>query len=45
MAAPVGATVGLRGSGSKVSRIFPFDAFDFGQMQEQLDFLDSVVPG
>ena len=44
MAAPVGATVGLRSSSSKVSGIFPSDTFDFGQMQEQLDFADRVVP-
>ena len=44
MAAPVGATVGLRGSGSKVPGIFPADTFDFGQMQEQQDFPDRVVP-
>ena len=44
MAAPVGATVGLRGSGSKVPEFFPADTFDFGQMQEQLDFPDRVVP-
>ena len=44
MAAPVGATVGLRGSGSKVPGIFSEDEFDFGQMQEQLDFPDRVVP-
>ena len=44
MAAPVGATVGLRGSGSKISGIFPTNTFDFGQMQEQLDFPDRVVP-
>ena len=43
MAAPVEATVGLHGSGLKGPRIFPTDTFDFGQMQEQLDFPDRVV--
>ena len=40
----MGATIGLRGSGSKISGIGPTDTFDFGQMQEQLDFPDGVVP-
>ena len=45
MAAPVGATVGLRGCGLNSSEIFPSDTFDFRQIQEQLDFPDMVVPG
>ena len=44
MAAPVAATIGLRGSGSEVPGFFPADTFDFRQMQEQLDFPDRVVP-
>ena len=44
MAAPAGATVGLRGRGSKSSGVFPSDAFDFRQMQEQLEFPDKDVP-
>ena len=44
MAAPVGATIGLCGHGSKSSRVFPSDAFDFRRMQEQLEFPDKVVP-
>ena len=43
MATPEGATVGLCGRGSKSSGVFPSDAFDFRQMQEQLEFLDKVV--
>ena len=44
MAAPVGATIGLRVSGSKVPGIFSTDTFNCGQMQDQLDFPDRVVP-
>ena len=44
MAAPVGETIGLRGSGSRVPEICPTDTFDFGQMQEQLAFPDMAVP-
>ena len=43
MATPAGATVGLCGRGSKSSGVFPSDAFDFRQMQEQLEFPDKVV--
>ena len=37
-------TIGLQGSGLRVPGIFPTDTFDFGQMQEQLDFPDRDVP-
>ena len=43
--AALAPTVGLHGSVSKVSKIFVSDMFDFGQMREQLDFPDRVVPG
>ena len=44
IAAPAGATIGLYSRGAKSSGIFPKDAFDFGWMQEQLEFPDRAVP-
>ena len=44
MAVLAGATIGLYSCGAKSSGIFPTDTFDFGRMQEQLEFPDRVVP-